>query len=91
MSNRLDQNQLARSLDDATEEEWNHAAAMSRQVGGNHYKGMDIQPIEYIMANGMSYCAANIVKYASRAEMKNGVEDIKKIIHYAELWLENYR
>ena len=79
------------SLDDATEEEWNHAAAMQRQVGGNHYKDLAIQPITYIMANDMGYCAANIVKYATRAEQKNGIEDIEKIIHYAQLWLENFR
>ena len=79
------------SLDDATEEEWNHAAAMQRQVGGNHYKNLTIQPITYIMANDTGYCAANIVKYATRAEQKNGVEDIEKIIHYAQLWKENFR
>ena len=78
-------------LDEATEEEWNQAAAIQRQVGGNHYKKLAIQPIEYIMANDMKYCAANIVKYATRAEHKNGVEDIEKIIHYAQLWLENVR
>lgn len=79
------------SIDDATPEEWNQAAAINRQVGGNHYKDLAIQPIEYIMANDMKYCAGNIVKYATRAERKNGVEDIEKIIHYAELWLEEYR
>ena len=83
--------ELAASLDEATPEEWDHAAAMSRQVGGNHYKDLAIQPIEYIMANDMKYCAANIVKYATRAERKNGTEDIEKIIHYAQLWLENFR
>jgi len=80
-----------RSLDDATPEEWTEAAALQRQVGGDHYKKLAIQPIEYIMANDMKYCAANIVKYATRAEQKNGVEDIEKIIHYAQLWLENFR
>jgi len=79
------------ALDEATVDEWTHAAAMQRQVGGTHYKNLAIQPIEYIMANDMKYCAANIVKYATRAEQKNGTEDIKKIIHYAELWLENFR
>ena len=78
-------------LDEATPEEWTEAAALQRQVGGDHYKKLAIQPIEYIVANNMKYCAANIVKYATRAEQKNGVEDIEKIIHYAQLWLENFR
>ena len=79
------------ALDSATTHEWDLASAIERQVGGDHYKDMAIQPVEFIMANNMGYCAGNIVKYASRAEKKNGVEDIEKIIHYAQLWLENYR
>lgn len=81
------------SIDDATEEEWDAVTrlAMNRQIGGDHYKGFKIQPIQYIMENDLSYCAANIIKYASRAEMKGGRQDIEKIIHYCELWLENWR
>lgn len=63
-------------------------SALSSQVGGNHYKGLKIQPIEYIYANDLSYCEANIVKYATRHAMKNGREDVEKIIHYAQLLLE---
>ena len=86
-------NKASRSLDDASPEEWDEAnqKAIERQVGGDHYKNLAIQPIDYIMANDMKYCAGNIVKYATRAEAKNGVEDIEKIIHYAQLWLEEYR
>ena len=80
--------ELAKRLDDATPEEWDHAAAMSRQVGVSQYKNLAIQPIEYIMANDMKYCAANIVKYACRHHMKGGVQDVDKIIHYAELLKE---
>ena len=63
--------------------------ALDRQVGGSHYKDCLIQPIEYIMANKLEYCPANIIKYATRADKKGGVEDIRKIIHYAELWIED--
>ena len=62
--------------------------ALDVQVGGSHYKGLKIQPIEYIYANDLSYCEANIVKYATRHAMKNGREDVEKIIHYAQLLLE---
>ena len=56
------------------------------QEGGDHYKH-PIQPIEYIMKNELDFCAANIVKYATRAPHKGQFEsDVKKIIHYAELW-----
>jgi len=31
---------------------------------------------------------SNIIKYAVRHKDKNGIDDVKKIIHYAELLLE---
>lgn len=62
------------------------------QIGGSHYQEMKIQPNAYIHANGLNWFAGNIVKYASRAGRKGGVEgmkvDIEKAKHYAELWLE---
>jgi hypothetical protein len=64
--------------------------ATDKQVGGNHYKGMKIQPIEYIQANDLSYCEANVVKYVSRWKNKNGVEDLLKAKHYIELLIEKY-
>ena len=61
----------------------------SRQVGGDHYQSMKIQPHAYITANELCWEAANIVKYASRAGRKGDAQtDIQKVIHYAELWLE---
>jgi len=63
-----------------------------RQKGGgidvanqNHYTKDKIQPIEYIVANKMDYCEANVVKYVSRHEWKNGVVDINKAIRYLEI------
>ena len=60
---------------------------LERQEGGNHYD-LPIQPLEYIHANQLGYIEGNIIKYATRHKKKNGVEDIKKIIHYCELLLE---
>jgi hypothetical protein len=66
--------------------------ASKTQVGGGHYKDLPIQPAEFNYRNGLNSNAANIVKYASRAGKKGGRDgmqaDIRKIIHYAELWLE---
>jgi len=59
-----------------------------RQVGGNHYIDFKIMPIEYISKNKLDFLEGNIVKYISRHRNKNGAEDIRKIIHYAELILE---
>lgn len=61
---------------------------LQSQVGGNHYKDLKIQPIEFIHANGLDFLQGNIIKYATRHKNKNGAEDVKKIIHYAELILK---
>jgi len=80
-----------KSLNDATPREWDRAAksAFDTQVGGYHYKEMSIQPIEFILANDLSYCEANIVKYVCRHHAKGGRQDIEKVIHYAQLLLEH--
>tara|TARA_B110000908_G_scaffold8724_1_gene10795 strand:- start:410 stop:679 length:270 start_codon:yes stop_codon:yes gene_type:complete len=62
--------------------------AIETQVGGSHYKLMKIQPLEFIIANQMDYCEANVVKYISRWRSKNGVEDLRKARHYIDLLIE---
>ena len=62
--------------------------AHKEQVGGDHYKKMAIQPIEYIMANKLGYCEGNIVKYISRWRDKGGVEDLRKIKQYVDFLIE---
>lgn len=65
----------------------NNEAATNKQVGGSHYQ-LPIQPIEYILANGLGYCEANVVKYVSRWRNKGGIQDLKKAIHYLEMLIE---
>ena len=65
-----------------------HRSALEVQEGGSHYKALKIQPIEYIHANGLDFFQGNIVKYATRYKAKNGQEDLRKVIHYAQLALE---
>ena len=63
-------------------------SALDTQEGGDHYKKLAIQPIEYISANNLDFFQGNIVKYATRHKDKNGAEDLRKVIHYAQLALE---
>lgn len=63
--------------------------AFDIQVGGDHYKKMKIQPTEYILANKMPFCEGNIVKYISRWRDKNGLQDLEKVIHYAQILIDN--
>ena len=62
--------------------------ALDVQVGGDHYKKLKIQPIEYIHANQLPYCEANVVKYISRWRDKGGIKDLEKVKHYVDLIIE---
>lgn len=53
-----------------------------------HYKKCGIEPVEYIHANGLDFFRGNIVKYVTRDKDKNGAEDIRKVIDYANMILE---
>lgn len=59
------------------------------QIGGNHYKGHAIQPIEFILKNNLGFCEGNVVKYICRHKTKNGKQDIEKAIHYLQLLIEH--
>lgn len=61
------------------------APALSKQIGGDHYKKYSYQPVEFSVQAKLSFIQGSIVKYIVRYEDKNGVEDIQKVIHYAEL------
>lgn len=62
--------------------------ALEAQVGGNHYKSMAIQPVEYIYKNDIPYIEGCVIKYISRWRNKNGVEDLQKAKHFIELLIE---
>ena len=54
------------------------------QIGGSHYKDLEIHPIDYIMGNSLGYCEGNVVKYVSRWRDKGGIEDLRKAKHYID-------
>ena len=64
------------------------AKASQRQVGGNHYKDMMIQPTEFIHKNNLSFIQGNIIKYVCRYKFKNGLQDLEKAKHYIDLLIE---
>ena len=61
---------------------------LQTQVGGNHYKDLKIQPIEFIHANNIPFCEANAIKYLCRWRQKNGKQDLLKARHYIDLLIE---
>jgi hypothetical protein len=64
-------------------------SAKSTQIGGSHYRDMVIQPVEYVLANGLGFVEGCVVKYVSRWKSKGGVEDLRKARHFLDLLIEH--
>jgi hypothetical protein len=62
--------------------------ALTRQVDGDHYKKLKVQPVEFIHANNIGYFEGNVIKYVSRWRDKNGLADLEKAKHYIDLLIE---
>jgi len=58
---------------------------LDTQVGGDHYKNMPIQPIEFFMANKLPFVESSIIKYVLRYKSKNGIEDLQKAKHLIDI------
>lgn len=58
------------------------------QVGGDHYKNLKIQPVEFNHANGLDFFQGSVVKYVTRFRHKNGEADLDKAIHFLQLLKE---
>lgn len=63
-------------------------SALDTQVGGNHYKKLKIQPMEYSMANGLDACQHTIIKYVTRFRDKGGIADLEKAKHTLDMLIE---
>lgn len=62
--------------------------ALNVQVGGNHYKSMNIQPVEFCMKNNLNFCVSSAIKYLCRYKNKNGKQDLEKARHFIDLLIE---
>lgn len=56
-------------------------SALDEQVGGDHYKSMPIQPLEFFYRNKIGPVEAIAIRYILRWDKKNGIEDLDKAIH----------
>lgn len=52
-----------------------------------HYRQFKLEPIMFIGENGLDWFQGNIVKYALRHKLKNGKEDLLKVIRYAQMYI----
>ncbi len=58
------------------------------QEGGTHYKGMAIQPMEFIHKNNIPYAEGCVIKYLCRHREKGGLLDLQKARHYIDVIIE---
>ncbi len=63
-------------------------SALDIQVGGDHYRALKIQPVEFIEANGLGFLEGNVIKYLARHANKNGKDDLLKARHYIDLLIK---
>lgn len=67
------------------------SVANSKQEGGSHYKQYNnLQPWDVVLKWNLGYLEGTALKYIARHRDKNGVEDIKKAIHFLEKLVEEY-
>jgi len=59
--------------------------ALDTQVGGEHYKTMKIQPVQFSLVNNLNAAQHSILKYLVRNKAK---DDLGKARHFAALWNE---
>lgn len=77
-----------RSFDNGAGSIIGKAHASAKQIGGEHYKNMTIQPAEFCQKNRLNFCESAVIKYVCRHTDKGGAEDIRKAIHFLQLLLE---
>ena len=63
--------------------------ANEKQYGGDHYKKYgDLQPWDVVIAWKLGYLDGTALKYIARWKDKNGLEDLRKAIHFLEKLIE---
>jgi hypothetical protein len=60
-------------------------ASLETQVAGTHYKGLAIEPYQFVMQNDWDPLAFTILKRISRYKNKDGVTDLKKALHEIDI------
>jgi len=62
--------------------------AFFKQIGGQHYRSMKVQPSYFINENKLPFAEGNAIKYICRHSLKGKKEDVLKAIHYLEMIIE---
>lgn len=60
-------------------------------VGGEHYLGYEIQPLDYIMSNQLGFVEGCVIKYVTRWPRKGGIEDLEKARDVLDKYIARYK
>ena len=71
-------------------------SAFSEQVGGDWYKKLKLQPLDYCMDNNFNACQTKVIKYISRYNLKHKaikdqVKDLEKAKHVIDMLIEKVK
>ena len=59
-----------------------------RQVDGDHYQKLAIEPMQYSLLNGLDACQHTVIKYVTRFRDKGGIKDLEKAKHCIDMLIE---
>lgn len=80
-----------RHLDELTRKEQaaaqSDAEDMDNVVLPAHYGHFKIEPVRFSIENQLDPFQFNVVKYITRHKLKNGIEDLRKVIRYTEMYI----
>ena len=66
----------------------NMSNVYKKQIGGDHYQSMTIQPSEFINKNNLPFAEGNAIKYLCRHKQKGQKQDLEKAIHYCQMAID---
>ena len=66
----------------------NMSNVYKKQIGGDHYQSMKIQPSEFINKNNLPFAEGNAIKYLCRHKQKGQKQDLEKAIHYCQMAID---
>ena len=64
-------------------------SSFDRQIGGKHYLGWKIQPMEFFIANRIPKAEGDIIQYLLRHK-GNRKEDLNKAKHILDMLIESF-
>tara|TARA_Y100001968_G_C19370417_1_gene724848 strand:+ start:749 stop:967 length:219 start_codon:yes stop_codon:yes gene_type:complete len=62
--------------------------SFNKQIGGSHYLGWKIQPMEFFIANKIPKAEGDIIQYLLR-QKGNKKEDLEKAKHIIDMLIES--